>query len=743
MTTGTGQAGAELPLSHQPIVLVGSDALAARLVEELAKLEDVAVGRGANGAPRNGARARRRPDARDAVQRAPSGGPGGWVTVVVADPDGPFVPHLRRSGATIRIGSGRDKAVLEAAGVGTASALVLLADDDTANLHSALAARELNDGIRLVIRMFDEKLARRIEGLFGPDCTVLSSSLIAVPSFVDAALGDGQQLIEIGGRTLNAGPPPTVAGDPLVVLARTEEAAPEGSALLPDRNCADAELVLGEPALPVVAPSRRPRMRWPGGVTRWASARLRWTLAGLSALVGVGSVVLRQGLGLSWLDAFYGMVSTLTTGAPDGVERAGTAVTLFTAGSMLAGVVLIALITAFAVDDLLGSRLTGAIGPSVGRISGHVVVCGLGTVGLRMVEQLRAAGVPVVGIDTDPDASVAAVARRLGIPVLRGDASDEHTLRAARAHRARSVVAATDDDVANVEVGLAVWAMDQDLRIVLRLFDQDLSDRITGALPQAVSLSVSAAAAPVFLAAILGREVKAAIGHGRSVLLVAEVPVGTGSAADRTPLAELERSGRVRVFGHVRERDGGRGNGRAGSGRTGGGRTRTLTWNPRLDVEVAGGDTVLLVATRSGLTDVLLRTGATSDVPAAGRSSARHRAATGPAESGSRPNPAARPTPATVTDAGTGADAGPGTDAGTGASADARTGQGGERYRGRGAPAGRRFTPVSARLAGRWRPERVAVPTRWSGWSAVRAILDRRADERTLEGPDGDDRGSR
>ena len=637
------ESGPELARSHPPIVLVGSDALAARLVDELAKLEDVDTGTITRG---NGVRTRRHPE--KAVVTHPAGGAAGWVTVVVPDVDGPFVPHLRRSGATIRTGSGREKAVLEAAGVGTASALVLLADDDVANLHAALAARELKQDIRLVIRMFDEKLARRVEELFGRDCTVLSSSLIAAPSFVDAALGDGQQLIDIGGRTLNAGPPSTIADHPVAVLARTDPNAPEGTVLLPARSAPDAELVLGEPALPVGPPTRlRPRMRWPGGVTRWASARLRWTLAGLSALVGVGSVVLRHGLGLSWLDSFYGMVSTLTTGAPDGVERAGTAVTLFTAGSMLAGVVLIALITAFAVDDLLGSRLSGAFGPSVGRASDHVVVCGLGEVGLRMVEELRAAGVPVVGIDTNPDAAVASVARRLGVPVVRGDASDAHTLRAARADHARSVVAATDDDVANVEVGLAVWAMKQNLRIVLRLFDQDLSDRITGALPQAVSLSVSAAAAPVFLAAILGREVKAAIGHGRSVLLVAEVPVGSGSPAEGKPLGELEQSGRVRVFGHVRELSRTRNSTR----------TRALSWNPDLDAEAAAGDTLLLVATRAGLADVLLRTGATSDVPETAASAAP-----------------------------------------------------GARHLLRGAPARRRFGPVSARLAGRWRAR-----SRWQG----------------------------
>ena len=681
------------PMPLPPLVLVGSDALAARLVEELAKLEYTSAGGAAN-APvqrrRNGF-ANRSADAPESSQTLP-------VTVLVSDEDAPFVPLLRRSGARVRAGSARDKAVLEAAGVGTAAALVLLDDDDVSNLHAALAARELNPNLRLVIRMFDEQLAGRVRGLFGADCAVLSSSSIAAPSFVDAALGDGQQLIEVAGRTLNAGPPSTVSDPPLVVLARADPAAPDGTALLPDAaRSAETEggsegnpdpaveLVLGEPParnFGVGYGLRRSRMRWPGGVTRWASARLRWTLASFSALVGLGTVVLHRGLELGWLDAFYAMVSALTTGAPDDVSLAGSGVTVFTAGSMLAGVVLIALITAFAVDDLVSSRINGAFGPSVGRVWGHVVVCGLGTVGLRMVEQLRAAGVTVVGIDRDPDALVTAAALRMRVPIVRGDASDEATLRIAKADRAQSVVAVTDDDVANVEVGLAVWALDQNVRIVLRLFDQDLSDRITGALPQAVSLSVSAAAAPVFLAAIMGREVKAAVGHGRRVLLVAEVPVGAGSPADGAPLAELDRAGTVRVFGYLRKPP--RPGGPAGG--------RPPRWTPSLDSVTRAGDTLLLVATRAGLTDALLWTGATTN--------------------------SARPVPRAV---------GPGVadppDPGTGAGV---PGGPARRPRLAGAPANRRLEQGPAAWGGRWRTGRVALPTRWAQWAPARAILGRR-----------------
>ena len=137
------------------LVVAGSDALAARLVEELVKLEEMA-------------------------------NLDNLVTAVVRDEHGPFARRMRDLHAALVEGDPRDPATLRTAGVGHARALALLADDDVGNMHAALAAQELNPGLRLVIRMFNRRLGERIEHMFD-DCTVLSSSAIAAPFFVDAA----------------------------------------------------------------------------------------------------------------------------------------------------------------------------------------------------------------------------------------------------------------------------------------------------------------------------------------------------------------------------------------------------------------------------------------------------------------------------------------------------------------------------------------------------------------------------
>jgi len=113
-----------------------------------------------------------------------------------------------------------------------------------------------------------------------------------------------------------------------------------------------------------------------------------------------------------------------------------------------------------------------------------------------------------------------------------GGVSAEVTLRAASLGTCRALVAVTNDDVTNLEAALQGRAMSQDLRVVLRLFDSDLADRVQRNFGITISQSVPNLAAPAFAAAMLRREVLGTISVGRRVLLIAEVPIQAGSELD-------------------------------------------------------------------------------------------------------------------------------------------------------------------------------------------------------------------
>ncbi|HTJ82529.1 MAG TPA: NAD-binding protein [Polyangiaceae bacterium] len=180
------------------------------------------------------------------------------------------------------------------------------------------------------------------------------------------------------------------------------------------------------------------------------------------------------------------------------------------------------------------------------RMMDHVVVCGLGHVGYRVVEALQKLGEPVVAIERKEDSFVESV-RAMGIPVIVGDARRDELLLAAGIERARSVVCATNDDLANLEIAIDGKRMNPDIRVVMRMFDQRVASKVGGALELDETFSTSALAAP--LVALQATEDGVlgvyAIGEG-SLHVTAEISVGR-RARERT-VQELEEAFDVRVI---------------------------------------------------------------------------------------------------------------------------------------------------------------------------------------------------
>jgi voltage-gated potassium channel len=97
-----------------------------------------------------------------------------------------FIPLARERDVPVIIGDARQREVLRKAGVERASAVVCCTQDELANLDIALDARELHPDIKVVLRMFDETLASKVEKGFGIH-TAFSMSALSAPAFAAAA----------------------------------------------------------------------------------------------------------------------------------------------------------------------------------------------------------------------------------------------------------------------------------------------------------------------------------------------------------------------------------------------------------------------------------------------------------------------------------------------------------------------------------------------------------------------------
>src|SRR5262245_45566044 len=100
-----------------------------------------------------------------------------------------------------------------------------------------------------------------------------------------------------------------------------------------------------------------------------------------------------------------------------------------------------------------------------------IVLCGLGRMGRRVLDCLLAAGLPVVVIDTacKPDDPLLRGAR-----LVSGDCSSAEILQSAGVANARGVLVLTKDDLLNVSTALTVRELNPEVRVVIRLFNQNL-----------------------------------------------------------------------------------------------------------------------------------------------------------------------------------------------------------------------------------------------------------------------------
>ncbi|MFD5257518.1 NAD-binding protein [Streptomyces bobili] len=616
-----------------------------------------------------------------AVNRAAAGNGGG--AGAVAGPGAGAGAAASGTGAGAgsggSVGAGRvleavepTEAVLAEAGVERAAALALVYDDDETNIRAALTARRLNPRLRLVLRLYNRRLGQHIEELLDQaaalaiiggggeyavgdaSTTVLSDADTAAPALAATAVAGTTKVVQTDGLMLRAverpAPEAGRAADPgrvtdtgrvadtgpatLALLSVTsndpsfadgsEASGEQGPLLLPDAATVAAASGRGRVVLEQVSYSAGPALpagRGVGVVAPFASLfsrRLRWSLAGLVGCVIALAVALWVVTAVHPLGALYLTLLDLFSINDPAVGKT-TEQQVLQLLSGFVGLLLLPVLLAAVLEGLGTFRTAGALRRPPRGLGGHVVLLGLGKIGTRVLTRLRELDIPVVCVEVAPEARGVAVARRLRVPVVLGDVTQEGVLEAAKIHRAHALLAVTSSDTTNLEAALYGRSLRHDLRVVLRLYDDDFATAVYRTLraahPQALtrSRSVTHLAAPSFAGAMMGRQILGAIPVERRVLLFASLEVGGHAQLVGKTVGEAFRAGYWRVLaleGSGREPGVGVGAGvGAGVGVGGGGSVRGvgLEWGLPDSYVLRGEDRVVLAATRRGLAELLGR----------------------------------------------------------------------------------------------------------------------------------------
>ncbi len=166
----------------------------------------------------------------------------------------------------------------------------------------------------------------------------------------------------------------------------------------------------------------------------------------------------------------------------------------------------------------------------------HVVVCGAGRVGYRVTVQLLELGHEVVVVEKREDAAFVNVLRDRGLPVLIDDVRSPNCLARTNIEKASAIVCATDDDLANLNIALDARKANPDIRVVIRLFDDDLVAKVKDTF-KTEAHSTSALAAPALALAALDPRIVHSFRVGGHLMVVSEF-IAREALPDLT-LAEL------------------------------------------------------------------------------------------------------------------------------------------------------------------------------------------------------------
>jgi voltage-gated potassium channel Kch len=206
---------------------------------------------------------------------------------------------------------------------------------------------------------------------------------------------------------------------------------------------------------------------------------------------------------LAWIDALYFVVVTVATvGYGDiNLRDASTMSKLVGIGMIIGSTCFIWMIFSLTVDHIIKRRVQLALGRRVYTDHDHVVVCGLGRLGLFIAEQLMARGERVVIVERDEACATLDHLRALGADVYIGDARRPAVLQDVGVRRAKALYAVINNDFTNLEIGLNARTVRPDLRLVLRLFDDGMAARVREQLDIHLTLSMTAIAdEPVYRA---------------------------------------------------------------------------------------------------------------------------------------------------------------------------------------------------------------------------------------------------
>ena len=528
-------------------------------------------------------------------------------------PDQWEVPRLQDQIDRLVIGDCRLEEVLEKAGIRHCRAVLLVTQDERVNLEAALTARVLNPRVRLVMRSdkqnLNELMGQQLQNFVAFEPTQLAAPAFALEAFGKELVGyftvddhrfqvmkrhlkpgqpwcDRRQIYELDARHRRVLCHSSADGKGQATVASPSSLF---YAWLPDavlRSGDEVVVIESDAQLHTLASQTSSTARqgalnraiqgfqrlrhWPTVkqdlLNIWQASseqQLRRVaiICGITVitlcLLGTLLFDLNSPADISPFDAFLYTFITLFGGYGDVFEALENfsnprLLQLFGVLLTVAGAAFVGVLYALLTEKLLTLRFEFMERRPPVPEQDHVVVIWLGRVGRQVLATLQELNQPVVGISPHPlDADVLPK-----VPLLSGDVSI--ALDKAHLATAKSVVAVSDDEIQNLEVGLMAHRVNPYCRAIIRTYDQQFTDRVAKIFPFAHVLCASAISAEAFAGAAFGEQVIGLFRLYGQTVLVTQYDIEAGDALDSLLLSTVAYGYGVVPLWHQRDRQEGK-----------------------------------------------------------------------------------------------------------------------------------------------------------------------------------------
>lgn len=159
----------------------------------------------------------------------------------------------------------------------------------------------------------------------------------------------------------------------------------------------------------------------------------------------------------------------------------------------------------------------------------HIIVCGVGKIGYRVIQELRKFDRDVVAIEMNENGRFVEKTKNLGVPLIIANARRSENIIRAGVQQADAIIPCTNDELTNLDIALDARDINPHVKVVMRLFDDDLARRVQKGFGIHTAFSASALSAPIFAAAAMRVNIKHSFYVGDELLNVSEIIVAEKS----------------------------------------------------------------------------------------------------------------------------------------------------------------------------------------------------------------------